>query len=227
MNATVVIPTYNEARNLEELIGRIFRAVPDIRVVIVDDDSSDGTGKIAEQLSREYNIKVIHRKGKLGLSSAVIDGFGACDTKIIGVMDADLSHPPELIPKMLGVIENGEADVVFGSRYVKEGGIKKWPLLRKITSMAAIILARPLTGVRDSVSGFFFLRRDVIKNKKLNPRGFKIGLDILVKGDYRKVVEVPYTFVDRTSGRSKLNAKEYLNYLSHLISLYAYELRHL
>jgi dolichol-phosphate mannosyltransferase len=223
MRTSVVVPTYNERENLKGLVERILSAA-DVEVVVVDDASPDGTGALADQLASTYGIKVVHRSGKLGLASAMLDGLKAAGGDIVGVMDADFSHPPELIPKLIEPIAKGEADVVFASRYVKGGGVEDWPLRRKITSNGARLLARPLTGVRDCMSGFFFIRKGVIDGVRLETVGFKLGLEILVKGKYGKVVEVPFIFRDRAGGKSKLSGKEYFNYLRHLIRLYGYRL---
>lgn len=223
---SVIIPTYNEKENIKILIPKIFEVFRKNRingeVIIVDDNSPDGTGDAADQLSKKFNVKVLHRKGKLGLSSAAVDGFKIASGDILGVVDADFSHPPEVIPKMIKCLD--KADFVVGSRYTKGGGVENWSLKRIIISKGAGFLARGLTNVKDPMSGFFFFRRDVIKDTKLNPKGFKICLEILVKGDYKNVVEMPYTFAIRKFGESKLNWKEVYNYIKHVISLYWYKI---
>jgi dolichol-phosphate mannosyltransferase len=222
---SVIIPTYKEARNIEKIVREIIEIVPDVEIVIVDDDSPDGTGKIAEDLKLKYkNIKVLHRKER-GLASAVVAGFRVTDGEIIGVMDADLSHPPTMITKLIEPLKNNTADVVVGSRYVKGGKIVGWNFIRKITSRGAILLARPLTPLKDPVSGFFFLKKKVINHLDLNPSGYKIGLEIIVKGKYTSVVEIPYTFTNRKVGKSKLSLKEYLNFLEHLFKLYIFKMK--
>lgn len=220
----MIVPTYNEKDNLEELSSRIFDACGNAGVeaelVIVDDNSPDGTGAHAEELGKTRRIKVVHRAGKLGLSSAVLEGFKAASGSILLVMDADLSHPAEKIPEMVSRIESGEADVVVGSRYVKGGSVEDWPFTRKIISKGATMLARWLTKVKDPMSGFFALRRSVIDGVELNPVGYKIGLEILVKGKYSKAVEVPIHFANRKAGTSKLGGTEVLKYLDHVTMLY-------
>lgn len=224
---SIVLPTYNEKESIERIVKEIFNVCRendlDAEVIVVDDNSPDGTGEIAVKLRKQYNLQVLIRKNKRGLSSAVLDGFELTRGELLGVMDADLSHPPELIPKLLKPITNKGADFVIGSRYVKGGSIKNWTAKRKTISKVATLLARPLTKIKDPMSGFFFIRREVIEGVKLSPRGYKIGLEILVKGNYKNVVEVPYTFRDRSYGKSKLDAKEYKNYLSHLFGLYFYK----
>ena len=222
-----MIPTYNEKDNLEELVRRIESSCAsggvDAEIVIVDDNSPDGTGALADKLSEKHNIKVVHRKGKLGLSSAVLEGFGIASGDVLAVMDADLSHPPEKIPEMYSRISSGEAELVFGSRYVEGGSVEDWPFRRKLISKGATLFARGLTKVRDPMSGFFMLKRSVIDGTELDPIGYKIGLEILVKGKYSKVVEVPIHFANRKAGKSKLGAMEYLKYIDHAITLYEHK----
>jgi len=220
----VIVPTYNERGNLDELVRRITGSCSgagiDVQIVIVDDNSPDGTGGNAEQLAKAHNIKVIHRAGKLGLSSAVIEGFRAASGDILVVMDADLSHPPETIPAMVSKIASGEADVVVGSRYIEGGGVENWPLHRRLISKVATLFARPLTKIKDPMSGYFALKRSVIDGVTLDPVGYKIGLEVIVKGHVSKVVEVPIHFANRKSGKSKLGGLEMIKYLDHVTRLY-------
>lgn len=221
------MPTYNERDNLEQLVCRIERACSsaelEAEVVIVDDNSPDGTGAIADELAKSHRMKVVHRAGKLGLSSAVLEGFAAASGDVIVVMDADLSHPPEKIPEMVGKIVSGEADMVIGSRYVSGGSVENWPARRKLISKGATLLARGLTRVKDPMSGFFALKRSVTDGVRLDPVGYKIGLEILVKGKYDKVVEVPIHFANRKAGKSKLGGSEILRYIDHLSLLYEHK----
>lgn len=220
---SVVIPTYNERVNLQALVERIFNACSgmEVEVVVADDNSPDGTAELAEELGRRFPVKVLRRFRDRGLSQAVLDGFRNAGGDIMGVMDADLSHPPEKIPEMVKALEN--ADVVVGSRMAEGGGVKDWPLARKLISTGATLLARPLTSVSDPMSGFFFIRRRVIDGVVLNPMGYKILLEILVKGSYSNVAEVPFVFLDRQTGESKLNMRIQLQYLAHLLKLYLYK----
>jgi dolichol-phosphate mannosyltransferase len=192
-------------------------------MVIVDDNSPDGTGQLAEELGAKYKVKVIHRAGKLGLSTAVMEGFATASGSILVVMDADLSHPPEKIPEMVSRIEQGGADMVVGSRYVKGGYVENWPVHRRIISKGATLLAKGLTKVKDPMSGFMALKREVIEGVTLNPIGYKIGLEILVKGKISKVEEVPITFADRKAGKSKLGTSVTLKYIDHCIRLYEHK----
>lgn len=225
MDTSIIIPTYNEKENLPILIERIVNALKgsgiEGEIIVVDDDSPDGTWKAAEELKEKYeNLKVLRRIDKRGLSSAVLDGFEIAGGRILGVIDADLSHPPEKIPELVEPIIKGEAEITIGSRYIDEGGIEKWSLMRKVYSRTATLLVLGLTRVKDPMSGFIFLKKEVIEGKKLNPLGFKIGLEILVKGNYKNVSEIPIIFADRAYGESKLGGGVVLEYLIQLSNLY-------
>ena len=219
-----MIPTYNEKPNLRELVSRVDTACREngleVEIVIVDDNSPDGTGQLAEELGKEFSVKVVHREGKLGLSTAVLEGFEAATGDVLVVMDADLSHPPEKVPELAKKIVSGEAEMAVGSRYVEGGRVENWPIYRRLVSKGATLLARWLTKVKDPMSGFFAVKRSVIDGVELDPVGYKIGLEILVKGKYDKVVEVPITFADRKAGSSKLGASVYLKYIDHCTRLY-------
>lgn len=222
---SIILPTYNEKENIEKLVREIFDVTKNnIEVIIVDDNSPDGTGLVAENLTKEYNVKVIHRSRRLGLSPAVIEGFNIAKGDIIGVMDADLSHPPNLIPQMINLLKNDTADVVVGSRYSIGGEVETWSFSRKLVSKFATSMAKFLVDIKDPMSGFFFMKKNVVKNTKLNSKGYKILLEMLVKGNYNKVIEVPYTFRGRGIGKSKLNAKEYLKYLGDWFKLLCYKI---
>lgn len=224
-----MIPTYNERENLEELITRVNNALKEFKyeVVVVDDNSPDGTAELAEELSKRYPIKVVRRPGKLGLASAVLDGVKACSGELVVVMDADLQHPPELIPKMVYEALNGY-DLVIASRYVRGGVISGWGIHRRLVSRIAVVLAKLLIPnarrINDPISGYFLFRREVVSSviSDLSPKGFKILLEVLVKGKYSKVVEVPYEFKVRRRGRSKLGLSELINYVVFLITLTPY-----
>jgi len=184
-------------------------------LVVVDDGSPDGTADIADGLGRTQPVRVVRRAGKLGLASAVMAGFAAAKGDVLVVMDADLSHPPEVVPSMLDAIAGG-ADLAVGSRYVTGGGTKDWPLRRRIVSRVACLMGQVLVPVRDSTSGFFAVRRSVIDGVKLNPIGFKIGFEVMARGRYKKAVEVPYVFRDRELGKSKFGQREIVQYVVQL-----------
>lgn len=227
---SLVVPTYNEIANVYPLLSRLHSSMNGIahEIIFVDDNSPDGTGEVLDSLADEYHLKVIHRKGKQGLASAVLDGFRVASGSILGFLDADLSHPPETISEMLRVILEQQADIVIGSRLVDGGGvIGQWPQQRYLNSYIAELIARPLTCVRDSMSGFVLLKRSVIENVPLVPRGYKVGLEILVKGNYAKAREVPILFDNRKRGSSKLDCRTRWEYLVQIVDLYLYKARRL
>ena len=221
---TIVVPTYNERDRLRELASALFSICADrglrLELVIVDDNSPDGTGAIADELARTLNVRVIHRSGKLGLATAVVAGFAIASASIVGVMDADFSHPPALVPRLFATCRSTGADVVVASRYVPGGSTPNWPWKRRLLSRTACLLARPLSPIRDAASGFFLIRREVARSVSIKARGFKICLELLVRGWPRHIVEVPYRFDDRELGDSKMNMREAFGYLVQLRDLY-------
>jgi dolichol-phosphate mannosyltransferase len=222
----LVVPTYNERDRLPELVRAIFAAYDGAGIhgelVIVDDNSPDGTGQVADALALEWPIRVVHRAGKLGLGTAVVEGFAAAEAEIVGVIDADLSHPPGLVPRMLAVMQAANADIVIGSRYIPGGGTANWELSRVLMSKFACLIARGLTPVRDATSGFFLMRRERARGVTISAGGFKICLELLIRSEPRLVIEVPYVFTGRTVGESKMNLKEATGYLQQLRDLHAY-----
>jgi len=224
---SIVIPTYNEAGGIERLLRAldgVFKANGlDGEVIVVDDNSPDGTGAIVDRLAQELPVRALHRPGKLGLSSGVIDGWKAARAAslALGAMDADFSHDINVLPKMVEALASGQYGLAVGSRYVAGGGIENWPKRRIVTSQVACLLARPLTSVKDVTSGYFLVRRDALEGVELDPIGFKIGLEVIAKAHYGKAIEIPYVFTDRVVGESKLNQKEIFNYLKQLRKLYA------
>jgi dolichol-phosphate mannosyltransferase len=221
---SIVIPTFNERENITPLVERIDRALSprDYEVVFVDDNSRDGTAELINGLSGKYPVRAIVRKDERGLATAVIHGIEHSDGSTVVVMDADLQHPPEVIPDLLSKMESG-ADIAIASRYTKGGGMKEWGLIRRIISKGAIVLAHlllPATrAVKDPMSGFFSFKRQALGKASLKPSGYKILLEILIEGKFRNVAEVPYTFENRSGGESKLNARQQIEYLRHLFSL--------
>lgn len=224
----MVLPTYNERERLAEIVTAVFAACAEHRVelelVIVDDNSPDGTGAIADDLAHRYRVRVIHRAGKLGLGTAVVEGFAAASAEIVGVMDADFSHPPALVPRMLAIFKSTRADVVVASRYVPGGSTPDWPLQRRLLSRAACLLARPLSPIRDAASGFFLIRREIARGTVIKAGGFKICLELIVRSGARRLVELPYRFDDRELGASKMSLREAAGYLVQLRDLYSVRL---
>lgn len=215
VEVSVVVPTYNERDSLPDLAERVHRALQEgYELVVVDDNSPDGTAEVAEELAGRYPVRVVRRPAKLGLATAVVAGAQAATGEVVVVMDADLSHPPEAIPDLVQALRRG-AHVAVGSRYVAGGGVCEWPLRRRVMSRVAVALARLWLGesVRDPVSGFFAVRRELLLGGSFEGLGYKILLEVLVRHRGRPVVEVPYVFTDRRGGRSKLGAGEIWNYL--------------
>ncbi len=223
-SVTVVVPTYREAPNLPLLLARLARVRAasklDLDVVVVDDDSRDGLVEAVADSGYDW-ARVVVRRGRRGLSEAVVDGLPHCRGDALVVMDADLSHPPETIPVLLDGLARGRQAVV-GSRYVAGGRTHDhWGVLRALNSRIAALLARPLTPLKDPMAGFFAVwRRDVMAAAPLRPLGYKILLEMIVKCELRDIAEVPIVFDNRRFGRSKLTVKQRMLYLAHLVRLY-------
>lgn len=229
-DVSVIVPTYCEAENLPVLVPRITAAFQCAglhrEVLIVDDNSSDNTEEVCKELEAGHPVRLIVRKGERGLSSAVIHGMKQARGTVLVVIDADLSHPPEKIPELVQAIQAEGADFAIGSRYVPGGGTdESWGLFRWLNSKVATLLARPLTPARDPMAGFFAIRRSRFQSAtNLDPIGYKIGLELMVKCGCRRIKEVPIFFGNRLRGKSKLSLKEQLNYLRHLKRLYEHKL---
>ena len=225
---SIVIPTYNEAKNIPILVKRISEILGkkyDYEVIIVDDDSPDKTWKVGKDMMKKYPfLHVLRRTKDRGLSQSVLAGFKVAKGDVLGVMDADLSHPPEKLPALIDAVTTKGYDISIGSRLTRGGKVEDWPWYRKMISDVARAMARPLTPVKDIMSGYFFLKRKVVKGKKIKVKGYKILLEILVKGRHKKVKEVPILFRNRTVGDSKLGAKVYVDYVKQLGSLYKYRI---
>ncbi len=205
---SIVIPTLNEAENIEPLVGQIVAAMPECReIVFVDDRSTDGTPDRIRSMVAAAPVRLIEREDPmLGLSGAVIAGARAARGAILIVMDADLSHPPEEIANLTRPVLENRADIVIGSRYVKGGTTPDWPLYRKVMSRVAAACAYPLTGVHDSMCGFFAIRRALLLDLAPAATGFKIAFEAIVRGGRTlRVVEVPIEFRNRRRGESKMS----------------------
>jgi dolichol-phosphate mannosyltransferase len=223
---SLVLPTYNERENIRELVEKIEALKLGILLLIVDDNSPDGTGSVADALAKRYrNIKVFHRIGERGLGSAIKFGFEKAGTDYVGVMDTDLSHDPSALRLVVREMKNG-SDFIIGSRYANGGMIKNWPFIRRLVSKIATLMVRPLTSVKDPMSGFFFIKKDVVGKMDINPQSCKICLDIIIRGDYRKLAEVPYVFTNRKKGETKILKKsEIFRYVRFVFGLYRYGIR--
>lgn len=210
---------------MEVLLAEIFGIMGSagIEIIVVDDDSPDETWRLAEDYAKkDARIRVIRRRSERGLSGAVVEGFRHARGNILGVMDADLSHDPKILPEMIERIEAG-ADVVMGSRRVPGGGADDWPFHRRLTSNVATALARAVISVKlmDPMSGYFVLRREIFERVKdrLRPKGYKILLEIVSRAKPRRVEEVPFVFRGRTQGHSKLSPKVMMHFLEMLFDL--------
>lgn len=226
---TVIIPTFNEADTILNTIHTIHRVLISNNIngeiLIVDDNSPDKTADIA-QTSGIPDVRVLNRMTDHGLSKSVIDGFRSAASDYMLVTDADLQHDVELIPEFLKELKNGY-DVVIGSRYMPKGNIERWSVKRRIISLGATALGRVLfPEITDPVSGFFAVKRDVVKDAKMDGRGYKICMDVLGKGNYNKVKEIPYTFRTRSAGESKLNTHTILDYINQVTDLSFYSIKH-
>ncbi len=226
---SLVVPTYNEAGNVVLLVRKLTllldRVCPeDYELIIVDDDSPDGTWGIARSLLSDYpRLRVMRRTQERGLSTAVIRGWQVSRGRVLGVIDGDLQHPPEVLEKLLAELVAG-ADLAVASRHVAGGGISEWSVFRRLTSRGAQILglmiAPQVVGrVSDPMSGYFMVQRSAITQQILNPQGYKILLEILGRGKVGRISEVGYVFQERQDGESKVTWRQYVEYLQHLVRL--------
>ncbi|NMB48399.1 polyprenol monophosphomannose synthase [Candidatus Kuenenbacteria bacterium] len=228
MQAVVIIPTYNEKDNLAQLVKAIFNlSIPGLSVLIVDDNSPDGTGQLAEELADHYPLRVIHRSGKLGLGSAYREGFRHCldqGAEYLIEMDADFSHDPKDLPRLLAAATG--ADLVIGSRKVPGGQIIGWNWRRKLYSHGAMFFACLLLGLktRDITAGFRCFRASALRaidytGIKSNGYAFQIEMVYRLEKAGLKINELPVTFLDRQRGSSKLGTKDILEFFKLVLKL--------
>jgi len=224
----LAIPTLCEAENLPILLNRVRTVLDPLKIpyeiLIVDDESCDGTVEIVSAIAQEDpRVRLLVREGQRGLSGAILHGWDNTDATILGVMDADLQHPPELLPSLMSAISSGY-DLVIGSRYAAGGGLGRWNPMRKLLSAAAVWVTWPIQrmGLRakDPMSGFFFVRRDCLSGIPFQTSGFKLLLEILVRGRIKAVKEIPFSFGQRYRGASKANFKVAWHYGRLLARLY-------
>jgi dolichol-phosphate mannosyltransferase len=226
---SLVIPTYNEGGNVKDIVRILSDLLNEVipgryELVVVDDDSPDRTWEIAQGLVHQYSqLHVIRRQGERGLSTAVIRGWQAGKGEILGVIDGDLQHPPEILLKLVAAVENG-ADLAVASRHVEGGGVSDWSAIRRFLSRGAqllglMVLPGVLGRVSDPMSGYFLVRRSAIANRAFNPLGYKILIEVLGRGHIREIAEVGYVFQERQAGESKVTWKQYIDYLGHLVRL--------
>jgi dolichol-phosphate mannosyltransferase len=226
---SLVIPTYKERDNIQN-VARILSQLLDetipgeYELIVVDDDSPDRTWEVALSLMSEYpQLRVMRRQQERGLSSAVIRGWQAARGKVLGVIDGDLQHPPEVLTQLLRQIEGG-ADLAVASRHVEGGGVSSWSIVRRFLSRGAqvlglILLPGVLGRVTDPMSGYFMVRRQAIAGATLNPVGYKILLEVIGRGKVDDITEVGYVFRERKEGESKVTWKQYVDYIHHLVRL--------
>jgi dolichol-phosphate mannosyltransferase len=228
---TVIIPTFNEESNIRNIVMAVDAVYHEHslngQILVVDDNSSDATIRIVNELKRtNENVEILVREKDHGLSQSVADGFSHAMSEVFVVIDADFSHPPILIPSMLGEILKGN-DVVIGSRYMDGGGIRDWPLKRRIISLGATVLGRTLfPTITDPVSGFFAIRKSVVSGAPLKPRGYKILLEVLGKGQWKRSTEIPFEFIDREIGTSKLKLKTIIEYAWQVLDILGFSILH-
>jgi len=228
----VVVPTYNEVENIVPLCQRLFKACKEANLTVdllFMDDESKGTAAteahIVDLQKQGYAVRIIvRRKGEgRGLSSAVLKGFDNSKYDIMLCMDADLQHEPEAVPDVAAPVLKGDAEFSIGSRNVAGGGLGfDWSLSRRIISAGATALCRPLTSCTDPMSGFFCTSKEVLSRNRdrINPVGFKIALEIMVRCRCSKVQDVAITFQERVAGESKLTMKQNIQYLEQLAVLF-------
>lgn len=220
MRVSVILPTIDEATALRLLLPELRRVLPEgSELLVVDDASTDGTPEVAEALG----ARVVRRRGPPDLSSAVVEGLREAAHDVCVVMDADLSHPVAIVPQLVAAIDHG-APMAIGSRHAPGGSIRGWGWRRHLASSVGTALARPLTAVSDPMSGVFAIRRSAVGIQGLDPIGFKIALELLVRRGLTPV-EVPFAFHDRRHGRSKLRWGVQVDYLRHLGRLYRHRWR--
>jgi dolichol-phosphate mannosyltransferase len=226
---SLVIPTYNEGENIEyiiQLLSLLLDAVlPNAyELIVVDDDSPDLTWKVALSLVSKYpQLRVMRRVEERGLSTAVIRGWQVARGEVLGVIDGDLQHPPELLLQLWGKMQRG-ADLAVASRHVENGGVSDWSIVRRFLSRGAqliglMVLPGVVGRVSDPMSGYFLVRRDCLAGKMLNPLGYKILIEVLGRGNISWIAEVGYVFQERQEGMSKVTWKQYVEYLRHLLKL--------
>lgn len=223
---SLVIPTYNERNNIARMVGQLTALldqawINQYELIVVDDDSPDRTWELAESLTSTYpQLRVVRRQTEKGLSTAVIRGWQVAQGEILGVIDGDLQHPPEVLLRLLEAIEQG-ADLAVASRHITGGGVSEWSAVRRFLSRGAqvlglLILPDVVGRVSDPMSGYFLVQRHAIADRTLNPLGYKILLEVLGRGDIQEVAEVGYVFQERQQGESKVTWRQYVDYLLHL-----------
>ena len=226
---SLIIPTFNEGENIQEIVSILVelldRTIPDdYELIVVDDDSPDRTWELARELISTYpQLRVIRRETERGLSTAVIRGWQAARGEILGVIDADLQHPPEILLQLWAEMNQG-AELAVASRNIAGGGVSEWSLVRRLLSRGAqllglIILPEVIGRLSDPMSGYFMVRRSTIANQQLSPVGYKILIEVVARCQIQQIAETGYVFRERRIGASKVTWKQYVEYVQHLIRL--------
>lgn len=226
MLLSLIVPTYNERQSIVPLLQRataaLNKGLDEFEIIVVDDDSPDGTWQAAEEIAKDNpQVRVIRRRNERGLTTAVLAGWSTAKGELLGVIDGDLQHPPEVLPVLLKSFFDPRVDIAIASRNVEGGGVSQWRPQRKVIawvarSVARLVFPGLLHAVRDPMSGFFILKRAVIDSVVLKPLGYKILLEVLARGKYQTIKEIPYVFEERKMGKSKLGPKQCLDLLLHL-----------
>ncbi|MBD2256158.1 glycosyltransferase [Pseudanabaena sp. FACHB-2040] len=226
---SLIVPTYNESGNIHQIVARLVelldQALPqNYELIVVDDNSPDGTWEKALLLTQSLpQLRVMRRQQEKGLSSAVIRGWQVAEGEILGVIDADLQHPPEVLLQLAEAMQTG-VDLAVASRHVEGGGVSEWSLTRRFLSRGAqmlglVLLPQVVGRVSDPMSGYFLVRRSAIAGPILNPKGYKILLEVIGRGQVKTIAEVGYVFQERTTGESKVSWRQYVDYIHHLVRL--------
>ncbi len=226
---SLIIPTYKEAKNVPKIVEKLSTILDtempgEYELIIVDDNSPDGTWEIAQNLMSEYpQLRVMRRIEERGLSTAVIRGWQVARGEVLGVIDGDLQHPPETLLQLWGEIKRG-GDMAVASRHVEGGSVSDWSFIRRFLSRGAqtvglILLPGVIGRVSDPMSGYFMVRRKCLIGCTLSPLGYKILIEVLARGRVPWIGEVGYQFEEREHGESKVTAKQYIDYLRHLLRL--------
>jgi dolichol-phosphate mannosyltransferase len=226
---SLVIPTYNEGKNIRAIVSILSNLLDPVlpgnyELIVVDDNSPDGTWEIAQRLMAEYpQLRVMRRTAEKGLSTAVVRGWQAANGEVLGVIDGDLQHPPEVLLKLLAAMDDG-ADLAVASRHIEGGGVSSWSVVRRFLSRGAqllglVILPQVVGRVSDPMSGYFMVQRQAIAGAALSPVGYKILIEVLGRGEIKQIAEVGYVFQERREGESKVTWKQYVDYIKHLLGL--------